>query len=152
MSKIALIFPLLCVGMLSMLFGGAGSCRDMHGASNRTAVQNSDWLANGVWGGEHIRMEVTDSGADVEYDCAHSTVDEPIVLDSEGNFEVKGKYLPQHGGPIRKDEESNGSIVRYTGHAKGRESSLTITNPEKKETIGTFTLTQGSDGRVMKCR
>jgi len=97
-------------------------------------------------------MEVTDSGAEIEYDCAHSTVDEPIVLDSEGNFEVKGKYLRQHGGPIRKDEESNGSIVRYTGHAKGRELSLTITNPEKKETIGTFTLTQGSDGRVMKCR
>jgi len=97
-------------------------------------------------------MEVTDSGADIEYDCAHSTVDEPIVLDGEGNFEAKGRYLREHGGPIRKDEESSGVIVHYAGHASGKELSLTITNPEKKETIGTFTLTQGSDGRVMKCR
>src|SRR6267143_6824338 len=115
MNKIALIFPLLSVGMLSMLFGGAGSCRDMHGASNRTSVQKSDRLANGVWGGVHIRVEVTDSGADIEYDCAHSTIDEAIVPDSEGNFDVKGKYLPHHGGPIRKDEENNGTIVRYVG-------------------------------------
>ena len=152
MSKIALIFPLLGVGVMSLIFGGGGSCRDMHRASNRTSVQKTDRLANGVWGGAHIRMEVTDSGADIEYDCAHSTVDEPIVLDSEGNFDVKGKYSPQHGGPIRKDEESNDFIVNYSGHASGKELSLTITNPDKKETIGTFTLSQGSEGRVMKCR
>jgi hypothetical protein len=152
MSKIALIFPSFGVGILFMIFGGVGSCRDMQGAVNRTSVQKSDRLANGVWGGEHIRMEVTDSGADIEYDCAHSTVDEPIVLDSEGNFEVKGKYLPQHGGPIRKDEENKGTLVHYVGHASGKELSLTITNPDKKETIGTFTLTRGSEGRVMKCR
>jgi hypothetical protein len=152
MSKIALIFPLLCVGMLFMIFGGVGSCRDMQGASNRGAVQKTDRLANGVWGGEHIRMEVTDSGADIEYDCAHGVIDEPIVLDGEGNFDVKGKYLREHGGPIRKVEENNGITVRYVGHASGKELSLTITNPDKKETIGTFTLTQGSEGRVMKCR
>jgi hypothetical protein len=152
MSKIALIFPLLCVGMLFMIFGGVGSCRDMQGASKRTAVQRTDRLANGVWGGVHIRMDVTDSGADIEYDCAHSTVDEPIVLDGEGNFDVKGKYLREHGGPIRKDEENNGTLVRYVGHASGKELSLTITKPDTKETIGTFTLTQGSEGRVMKCR
>ena len=31
-------------------------------------------LPNGVWGGEHIRMDVTDSGADIEFDCARGTV------------------------------------------------------------------------------
>ncbi len=152
MSKIALIFPLLGVGMLSMIFVGVASCRDMHGASNTTSVQKTDRLSSGVWGGQHIRMEVTDSGADIEYDCAHSVIEEPFVMDSEGNFDVKGKYFPEHGGPIRKDEENNGSIVRYVGHASGKELSLTIINPDKKETIGTFTLTHGSEGRVMKCR
>ena len=105
-----------------------------------------------MWGGEHIRLEVTDSGANIEYDCAHGTIDESIVLDSEGNFDVKGKYTPQHGGPIRRDEESNNHAVRYVGNARDKQLTLTIAIPDKKETIGNFTLAHGSEGRVMKCR
>lgn len=152
MSKTDLIFPLIAVCILVTIFGESGSCRDKREASTKAPAEKNDRLTKGVWGGEHIRLEVTEGGADIEYDCAHGTIDEPIILDSDGNFDVKGKYTPQHAGPIRGDEESNSSSVRYVGQARDKQLTLTITIPDKKETIGNFTLTHGSEGRVMKCR
>lgn len=140
----------LAVCLLISIFGEGGSCRNKQAAVSKAAVARNDRLANGVWGGQHIRLEVTDNGANIEYDCAHSTIDEPIVLDSKGNFDVKGKFTPERGGPIR-DEESNSYSVRYVGNARDKQLTLTITVPDKKETIGNFTLTHGSDGRLMKC-
>lgn len=152
MSRIDLVFPLLAVCVLLTILGEGRYCRDQQGALTKVPAEGNDRLAKGVWGGEHIRLEVTDTGADVEYDCAHGTIDEPVILDSAGNFDVKGRYTPQHAGPIRGDEQGNSSSVRYVGHARDTELTLTITIPEKKETIGNFTLTHRSDGRLMKCR
>ena len=152
MRTLNLIFPSLAVCLLFTFLGEGGSCRNKEAAVSKAPVESNNRLAKGVWGGQHIRLEVTDSGANIEYDCANSTIAEPIVLDREGNFDVRGKYMPEHGGPIRSDEESNSYSVRYVGHASDKELTLTITIPEKKETIGNFTLTHGSEGRVMKCR
>ena len=152
MRTLNLIFPSLAVCVLLTMLGGGGSCRNKEAAVSTAPVETNNKLAKGVWGGQHIRLEVTDTGANIEYDCANSTIDKPIVRDREGNFDVRGKYMPEHGGPIRKDEESNSYSVRYVGHASDKKLTLTITIPDKKETIGNFTLTHGSEGRVMKCR
>ena len=110
----------------------------------------NDRLSTGVWGGEHIRAEVTESGADIEFDCAHGNIRLAIVLDAKGGFDVNGKYEAQHGGPIR-DDEDNSLTVRYIGHVKGKKLSLTITNPNSNEAMGHYTLTHGSEGLVRKC-
>lgn len=152
MRAIDIMFLLLGVCLLVTIPGEGSSCRSKEGERSKVPVKRNDKLANGVWGGQHIRLEVTDSGANIEYDCAQSTIDEPIIPDAEGNFDVKGKFTAEHGGPIRRDEENNSYSVHYIGKVKGSEMTLTVTNPEKKETIGTFNLTRGSDGRLMKCR
>ena len=152
MRTLNLIFPSLAFCLLITVLGEGGSCRHKEAAVSKAPVETNTRLAKGVWGGPHIRLEVTDSGANLEYDCANSTIAEPIVLDREGNFDVRGKYMPEHVGPISRDEESNSYSVRYVGHARDNDLTLTITIPDKKETIGTFTLTHGSEGRVMKCR
>lgn len=146
MYRIALIFTSMCASLVLMILVGASE-----GAA-KVPMERNDRLAIGIWGGEHIRLEVTDSGADIEFDCAHGSIDQLIALDSRGSFDVKGKYTPQHGGPIRRDEESNDRLVRYVGLVKDQELTLTISNDNPKETIGTFTLTHGSEGSVMKCR
>jgi hypothetical protein len=151
MSKIVLTFASIGICLLAIL-GDSSSCRTKQGAVNKAPMANNDKLANGVWGGQHIRAEVTDSGADIEFDCAHGTIDQPIVLDGKGSFDVKGKFNTEHPGPVRKDEESNDRLARYVGHVKDQELTLTITDAGTKETIGSFTLTHGSDGRIRKCR
>jgi len=115
-------------------------------------AETNDKLAAGVWGGQHIRAEVTESGADIEFDCAHGAIVQPIVLDGKGGFDLKGKFAPEHAGPIRRDQEDNSRSVRYVGKVKGEELTLTISDLNTKESLGDFTLTHGSDGRLMKCR
>ena len=45
-------------------------------------------LPVGLWGGEHISLEVTEQGATIEYDCAHATIEQRIALDRRGRFDV----------------------------------------------------------------
>lgn len=158
MSKISLLF-FIAVVLACTALEQNGACHNgeenMHNEPaemSALSLANSEGLAAGVWGGDHIRMEVTGGGAEISYDCAHSTIDQPIVPDSDGNFNVKGKFTREHGGPIRRDEEIKSRPVRYTGRVRDKVMTLTVTLADPEETAGTFTLTQGSVGRVMKCR
>ena len=146
-----LIFPLMSACLLFTILGGRGACGTNGGAVNKTPAQKNDKLATGVWGGDHIRAEVTDKGAEIEFDCAHGVIEDAIMLNGKGGFDVSGKLAPQHGGPVRDNEESKGISVHYVGTVKDSELTLTIINTDTKETIGDFTLTHGSEGRIRKC-
>ena len=54
--------------------------------------------------GDHIRLNVTQAGAKVEYDCAFGTIDEPLLLEKDGTFEAHGIHVYERGGPIRLGE------------------------------------------------
>lgn len=105
----------------------------------------------GVWGGEHIRLEVKANGAEIEYDCARSTIEQAIVLDADGRFDVNGKYVVQHAGPVR-DGEQYVRPARYTGKIDGDHMTLTVILTDNSEKVGPFSLTRGDPGRVFKCR
>jgi len=152
MTKTIMMLPLISACLLFTILGDPGACGTKGGAVNKMPVANNDKLATGVWGGDHIRAEVTERGAQIEFDCAHGAIDQTIVLNSKGGFDFPGKFTPEHGGPVRDDEENKGISVHYIGTIRGSELSLTITNADTKESIGDYTLTHGSDGRVMKCR
>jgi len=105
----------------------------------------------GSWGANGIAMEVTESGARIEYDCARGTIDGPLVLDADGRFDVRGRHFREHGGPVREGEDSSGQPVRYTGRVTGDTMTLTVT-PEGTDTaISSHTLVRGKTGRLHKC-
>lgn len=109
-------------------------------------------LSIGDWGGEHVSMKVTASGADLDFDCASGKIASPIVIDGNGTFEVSGTYHAEHGGPVRRDEESSATNARFVGRTSERILTLTITLLESNEAMGSFRLEKGSLGHVMKCR
>ena len=117
----------------------------------RSTLKN-DKLPAGVWGGQHVRADVTEAGAAFEFDCAHGSIAQAIVLDGSGKFDLPGKFATEHAGPVLRDEESNDRGARYSGTVQDQEMTLTITDTNTKEVIGTFTLKRGSEGRLMKCR
>lgn len=106
----------------------------------------------GTWSGEHISLEVTAQGGQVEYDCAHGMIDQKIVADEAGNFDLRGTHVREHGGPVRKDEIEDRHPARYTGHLKGDTMTLTVTESDTGQSIGTFTLVFGQQPHLMKCR
>jgi hypothetical protein len=106
----------------------------------------------GAWGGEHISLEVTPEGGRVEYDCAHGTIDQKVVPDGQGRFDLRGAHVREHGGPVRKDETADSHPARFVGEIKGDTMTLTVTESDTKELVGTFTLGYGQRPHLMKCR
>jgi hypothetical protein len=108
-------------------------------------------LAIGLWGGEHVRMVVSRVGARLEYDCAASLIDQPIILDAAGRFTAKGSYTPERGGPQR-DAQAASVRARYVGRVRADVMRLTVTLENAKEPVGVFTLRRGDDQLLTKCR
>src|SRR4249920_342380 len=94
-------------------------------AANPSAASRLERVPTGDWGGQHVRLTVTDSGATVEFDCAHGSLEEPLMLDANGRFGVKGRLVGE-GGPVPKDEPAVGQPVRYRGESDGQSMSLEL--------------------------
>ena len=109
-------------------------------------------IVNGIWGGDHIRLEVTGHSATIEYDCANGTMDGPLVVDGRGNFKLTGTHVREHGGPIRRGESGDARRARYSGWTDGKKMTMTVVLSDPNETVGTFTLIRGNEGRVWKCK
>lgn len=122
------------------------------GAKRRVGRRAPDTLMPGVWGGEHIRFEVTERGANVEYDCAHGTIEGQIVVDAQGRFNVYGRHYEERGGPVRRGADASGYRVRLSGRVGGSLLKLTVTRVGTRKVIGTFNLARAREPLLVKCR
>lgn len=82
-------------------------------------VKNTHTVGPSAWGGEHVMLTISTSGATLEFDCATGQISQPIGVDKNGSFDVAGTFTPQHGGPVRKDESTPVQPARYSGHVDG---------------------------------
>jgi hypothetical protein len=151
--------------IVTSLFWQSSSCNNSKG-NNRSTNSNMTTNANsntsptpsqtprelplGRWGGEGIGIEVGDT-ATIEFDCAHATITEKMVLDQEGKFQAKGFYVREKGGPVRSDETEQRLPAVFSGKMEGNNLTLTVKLEGEKNDLGTFTLTHGKSGRIRKC-
>lgn len=106
----------------------------------------------GSWGGEHIRLDIAEAGAKVEFDCAFGTIDEPLVPDEKGAFVVLGTHAYESGGGRQPGELAlKGSPASYRGWTDGSEMRLTVTLIDTGRVVGTFSLRQGRPPVLEKC-
>ena len=114
-------------------------------------VMKQQRIATGVWGGQHIQIKVAANSATIEYDCANGVIDGPLVVDSDGNFNLRGTHRMERGGPVRAGGEPKKIPATYTGSVKGNTMTLTLklTGSSDEET---FTLERGKEGEIVKCR
>jgi hypothetical protein len=106
----------------------------------------------GTWGGDHISLEIGDSGAALEYDCAHGVITEQIAPDKNGCFSAKGTHTKESHGPVRAGAEPRDQAATYDGSVTGDRMELTVKIDETGESVGTFTLTRDQAGIIRKCR
>jgi hypothetical protein len=145
-----IILPLL----LSLVaFGAASQSRKKRrGHVEKTeAVKKMETVSTGNWGGPHIRMDVTGEGAFIDFDCAHAMINQPLALNASGGFTAQGRYVREHGGAMRSDENQDGQPAHFTGRVAGKTLTLTITIDGSSEDIGTYTLELGKPTRIVKC-
>ena len=165
-----LLATFLCLQLVTVMFWQGSSCRSADSNLSNNSARGDNVNANtsvnsktpsnagqspadvsGVWGGLHINLEVTESGATLDYDCAHGTITERIVPDREGKFSVKGFHVRERPGPTREGDETRGQPAIYSGSINGETMTLTVRLSGSNEEIGAFTLTQGKTGRIRKC-
>jgi len=108
-------------------------------------------VVTGDWGGQHLGLVASATGASLEYDCATGKIAEPIRPDAAGRFSVTGEHYPGHGGPVRVDEEQVKRPARYDGVVRGNFMDLTVTLSDSNTVVGTFTLEYGRSPFVFKC-
>jgi len=107
-------------------------------------------IPTGNWGGQHIEMKVGAKSATIEYDCASGVIQGPLVVDSDGNFNLRGTHRMQRGGPTRADETPNDQPATYTGSIKGNTMTLNLKIGDSD--VETFTLEKGKEGELFRCK
>jgi len=107
-------------------------------------------IPTGVWGGEHINIEVAEKSASIEYDCAHGLIEGPLVVDANGRFSLHGTHTPERGGPISADEQQQAHPANYVGSISGNKMTLTLKLKGAEDE--TFTLEKGKQGDLFKCK
>ena len=104
----------------------------------------------GNWGGLHAGMVVSDTGAEVEYDCAAGRITAPLLLDAHGDFDLPGLYIRMGPGPVPANDSLTPKFpARYTGHTDGK--TMTFTVRGDSVVTQSFDLTYGGNPNVMKC-
>ncbi len=146
MRFVAVVLITACVGLSC-----AGQMKAPRPAQSSPAAPTKA-VPNGVWGGEHIRMEVSDSGADIEFDCARGSISQRLELDEKGRFRVEGIYKAETPAPAAVDGglPASGIKATYTGTLNGSGLRLEVFI-EGQDTPRTFDLEQGDQGHLAKC-
>ncbi|MGB8890281.1 MAG: hypothetical protein WCC87_26385 [Candidatus Korobacteraceae bacterium] len=146
MRFVAVVLITACVGLSC-----AGQMKALRPVQSGPAAPTKA-VPNGVWGGEHIRMEVNDSGADIEFDCARGSISQRLELDDKGRFKVQGIYMAEAPAPAAVDGglTTSGVKATYTGTLSGSSLRLEVFI-EGQDMPRTFDLVQGDEGHLAKC-
>jgi len=115
-------------------------------------AQQGEKHGSTLWGGRDISLQMSASGASIEFDCAHGAIAEAIKPDAHGEFSVAGTYTPEMGGPVRKDNPPRDLPATYKGTISGDTMHLEVLLSDNTRQLPAFTLIRGSAGRVVKCR
>ena len=102
----------------------------------------------GLWGGPHAAVEFEGGLADVQFDCASGTFDDPIGL--KGKFMVNGTYRTGASGPVRVGQIFKSQPARYSGEVVEHVMTLNVAL-EDGTALGPFTLTEGAAPQLTRC-
>jgi hypothetical protein len=118
----------------------------------RQKTESRKLIPEGDWGGNHVSMMVAGNSARLDFDCAHGTIEGPLTLDAESRFDLRGSFVKEHGGPIRRGEESApGEPARYQGKLDGDTIAFEVLLSGSGKSVGSFTASLGKAARVHKC-
>ena len=107
-------------------------------------------LPAGLWGGDQAELTVTADGATDRLFCAHGAVDQPILYDLSGRFDVGG-WQVREGGPDPIDDTPFRKPARYTGWTDGQTIMLWVAVEGSSQSLGPFKLVRGQTSSLGPC-
>jgi hypothetical protein len=105
-------------------------------------------VRSGMWGGTQnntpgatfpATLQVTVSGGQLTLVCGETaSLNQPLILDSNGHFSATGTITPLNGIPI-----TGKPTAQFAGTVNGNVMTLTLTDAVTGDSLGTYTLTFG---------
>ena len=143
------LFAIFLVLMIALPANSCGKERMGETAKTEGALKDRR-VPEGKWGGQHVRLNVSESGAEFEFDCAHGRMTGPLILQN-GRFVTTGTFVRERG-PVRLDDSEHGQKVYFKGEVQGSRMTLIFSLAEDFSEAETFTLTHGVDAKLFKCK
>ena len=106
-------------------------------------------LVTGDWGGAHAALRLRPDGGTIEYDCAHGTLDGPLLAGADGAFRVAGTHVREHGGPERMGEVLPHEPAVYQGRV--RDGQMTLEVGTATTALGSYSLRKDAPAQLFKC-
>ena len=104
----------------------------------------------GIWGGPHAGVSFRGGLAEVQFDCAAGSIDDPVVPAADGAFMAKGTYRAGAKGPVRVGEFFRSQRATYSGQVAGSVMTLNVML-EDNTALGPFTLAEGQPPQLTRC-
>ena len=136
--------PIFLFALLFVVVG-VSACKD--DSTGPTAFR-----VEGTWGAEHIVLTADRSGGTLEYDCAVGTIDQPLIVGSDGQFDLVGTHTRGAGLPVHQGELPDIHPARYSGHVSGNTMTLTVRLTDTGDVLGPYTIVHGNGGSLYLCR
>ena len=143
------LFAIILVLMIALPANSCGKER-MRAKAEPEGEREDHRVPAGKWGGQHVRLEVSGSGAEFEFDCAHGRMTGPLTLQN-GRFATPGTFVRERGR-VRMDDSDEGQRVYFKGEVQGARMTLIFSLTEDFSEAETFTLTHGVEARLFKCK
>src|SRR5262249_15313325 len=121
------------------------------GCAMASAPTQSAPVKAGQWAGQHIVMTVASDSTEIEFDCGHANVPGAIETDRYCAFTTSGTFLQERPGPTTPDGPAR-RPMRLAGTVKGNDMQVSIVLTDSNDDLGSFTLTFGASGRLVKCK
>jgi hypothetical protein len=152
MNYLKLTLAMLASSFIMAALAQTESCRNMKAQTPPpTKNERTEKALVGVWGGKSALLNVHEKGAGLDLACAHGSIEQPILLDSNQAFDLPGTYEQESFGP-QVEGENKSQPARYTGKVQQRTMTLTIKLTQSGETIGPLTLNFGKMSILHKCQ
>lgn len=135
--------------------GFTGICAALLMSGCRTLEGKPDHVL-GVWGGPHAGVTFQGGLADIQFDCATGTIDEPLYAVEGGPFSIKGTYRTGPPGPVKVGQFFQSQGAAFAGEVtKGTKASrqqiIFHVTLEDGTTLGPFTVTDGTPPQLTPC-
>jgi hypothetical protein len=102
---------------------------------------------SGTWGGENAALIADDTSAHVHIGCTYGNIQQAIVPDADGRFDVPGvQNITAHPVDLGVLHPA-----RFTGRIVGSQMTLTVTLTDTTVTLGPVKLAYGKEPRMGPC-
>ena len=96
-------------------------------------------------------MQVEKGGVSIEFDCAEGKIEAPLVMDSQGRFTIKGKYVAEVPGPAREDDVDRSGDATYSGKIQADVMQLDVRVTGAASREQSYRLVHGQQVRMIRC-